>query len=407
MIRAAASCMWVIFKVNDLCMYSRLIEPRLRASRKSFLLLGARQVGKSTLARTLGPEVVINLADEALFQGYAKDVGRLGREVRALGQAATILIDEVQRLPSLLNTVQALIDETPSRRFLLTGSSARKLRRGGANLLPGRIVLEHLAPLSIWELGEDFSLDRVLQVGTLPGIYSDAESALDVLGTYATVYLREEVQAEAAVRDLGAYARFLDLAAEESGRWVNYSKLASDAEIPKETLRRFFQILEDTMLAHRIEAYRPRRVVRRISQRDRFVLFDVGVRNAILGVHRHPAPATDRGHRYEQWILLQCLAFIQAHRLPWRVTAYRTDAGAEVDAILDLGDRLVALECKLGRNVGRADLRGLRSFAEVADRPLESLVLFQGERAQLLAGGVRAVPFLDFLLEELPALARG
>jgi predicted AAA+ superfamily ATPase len=388
-------------------MFPRIIEPRLRAARKSLLLLGARQVGKSTLARSLAPDVTINLADEATFQGYAKDVGRLGREVRALGRPSVIFIDEVQRIPSLLNTVQALLDEDRALRFVLTGSSARKLRRGGANLLPGRIVLEHLDPLSVWEIGEDFSLDRALQIGTLPGIYAEPSGAEDLLSTYATVYLREEVQAEAMVRDIGSYARFLDLAAGESGRWVNYSKLASDAEIPKETLRRYYQLLEDTLLAFRIEAYRPRRAVRRISQRDRFVLFDLGVRNALLGVHRHPASATERGSLFEQWVILQCLYFIHAHRLPWRVVAYRTDAGAEVDAILDTGERLLALECKLGRHVGASDLRGLRSFAEVAERPVSAFVLFQGERAQSLDHGIRAVPYLDFLMTELPRLARG
>jgi predicted AAA+ superfamily ATPase len=388
-------------------MYQRLIYPRLAASRKSLLLLGARQVGKSTLARALGPDVIINLADEPTFLAYAKDAGRLGREVAALARGSCVFIDEIQRLPSLLNTIQALIDAGHQHRFLLTGSSARKLKRGGANLLPGRVVLEHLDPLSVWELGPAFDLDRALTVGTLPGIYADTSSPYDTLETYATVYLREEVQAEALVRDVGSYARFLDLAAEASGQWVNYSKLSSDAEIPKETVRRYYEILEDTLVAFRLSPFAPRRSARHVSQRDRFLIFDVGVRNALLGTLRRRQTTTERGLLFEQLVLLQCLYYVRGHRLPWRVLSYRTDAGAEVDGVIDTGDVLIAIECKLARNVAHADLRGLRSFAAVAHRPVRAFVVFTGDRAQRLADAVTAVPYLEFFLETLPRLARG
>jgi predicted AAA+ superfamily ATPase len=369
------------------------------------LLLGARQVGKSTLIRSLGPTIIVNLADEASFLAYGKDPGRLGRELRFAKKRAVVLIDEIQRLPGLLNSVQAVLDEGSPHRFLLTGSSARKLRRGGANLLPGRIVLEHLDPLTIWELGDAFDLDRALRLGGLPGVYLDDDAAEDVLETYAMVYLREEIQAEALIRSVGTYARFLDLAATSSGEWINYSKIASDAEIPKETVRRFFQILEDTLLCFRIPPFSPGSSGRRVSQRDRIVLFDTGVRNALLGVHRSSPSATDKGRLYEQWFVLQCLAFIRAHRLPWRAFGYRTDAGAEVDLVIDTGPRILAIECKLGRTVASSHLTGLRSFSEVAGKPLSSYVAFQGDRAQSMGHGIEAVPYGEFLLTRLPALA--
>jgi uncharacterized protein len=387
-------------------MLDRLLRPRLEQSKRSLLLLGARQVGKSTLCRSLSPDIVVNLADEGSFLGYGKDPGRLGRELRSLKKTSLVLIDEVQRLPSLLNSIQAVMDEGSQHRFLLTGSSARKLKRGGANLLPGRIVLEHLDPLTIWELGDAFDLDRVLRVGALPGVYTDQEAGEDVLESYAAVYLREEVQAEAIIRSVGTYARFLDLAAASSGDWINYSKLASDAEIPKETVRRFFQILEDTLLCFRIPAFSPKSSKRRVTQRDRILFFDLGVRNALLGLHRVAPPPTSQGRLFEQWLILQCLAFIRAHRLPWKVSSYRTDAGAEVDLVIDTGARLLALECKLGRTVTNSELRGLRSFSEVAGKTLVSYVVFQGERAQTLDHGVEAVPYRDFLLTRLPKLAR-
>lgn len=386
-------------------MFQRLIERRLAASKKSVLLLGARQVGKSTLARKLAPDLTIDLSEEGTYLAYAKDPARLAREVRALARRSCILIDEVQRVPTLLNTVQALIDEGQGHRFLLTGSSARKLKRGGANLLPGRVILEHLDPLSVWELGEAFDLDRVLTIGSLPGIYSDKTEGVATLESYATAYLREEVQAEAIVRDLGSFARFVDMAAANSGFWVNYSKLSSDSEIPKETLRRYYQILEDTLLAFTVPPFASRRVVRRASQRDRVFLFDLGVRNALLGAAGHRPVANEKGRLFEQWIVLQCLYFIRAHRLPWRVYSYRTDAGAEVDAVVDTGHAQVAIECKLGHNVTAADLRGLGSFAAVATKPAKLYVVFGGDRQQKLNAQVTAVPFRAFLQETLPRLA--
>ena len=387
-------------------MLARLIQSRLAASKKSVLLLGARQVGKSTLCRALGADVTINLADESLYLGYAKEPERLGREVRALHKRSTILLDEVQRIPALLNTVQALLDEGQPHRFLLTGSSARKLKRGGANLLPGRIVLEHLDPLSIWELGDAFDLERALRVGSLPGVFLDSDEGEQVLDSYATLYLREEIQAEALLRDIGGYARFLDVAAAQSGDWINYSKLASDAEIAKETLRRYYDILSDTLLAFRLPAFSPVSSARRVSQRDRIFIFDVGVRNALLGQHRHAPSPTERGHLFEQWFILQCMAFVRAHRLPWKLFGYRTDGGAEVDLVIDTGKTLLAIECKAGRNVTRSQLGGLRSFSEVAHKPLLKWVAFTGQAAQMFDGGVEAIPYRTLLLDRLPELVR-
>ncbi len=386
-------------------MIPRLITPRLEASPKSVLLLGARQVGKSTLTRALSPDVVINLADEERFLAFAKDPARLRRELNVLDKPSLVVIDEVQRVPSILNTLQALMDGGTHHRFILTGSSARKLKRGQANLLPGRILLQYLDPLSIWELGDAFQLERALQVGTLPGIYLDEVSGADVLDSYATIYLREEVQAEAVVREVGTYARFLDIAAASSGEWINYSKLASDSEISKETIRRFFQILEDTLLAFRISPFQIRRSSRRVSQRDRMLFFDIGVRNALLGLHRHPLPPTEQGKLFEHWFILQCIYFIRARQLPWHCFAYRTDAGAEVDLVIDTRRSLIAIECKLGRSVGSAQLSGLRSFADVAHRPLRSFVVFCGDRPQRFDGGIEAVPYQQFLLDTLPTFA--
>lgn len=318
-------------------MRDRLIASRLAKGRASVLLLGPRQVGKSTLCRSLAPALYVDLADEREFLSFAKDPGLLRRQVEALPTPALVVIDEVQRVPALLNTVQSMLDRARGRlRFVLTGSSARRLWCGGANLLPGRIVLEHVHPLSALELGEEADADHALRLGMLPGIYWGDDEAAEILGSYAEVYLREEIQAEGSARDIGSYARFLDVMAVVSGQWLNYSKPGSDTEIPKETIRRFIQVLEDTLVAVRIPAFVPRvRTSRRVAHRERVLLFDVGVRNALLGIHRRGPSADQLGSVFEQWTILQLVYLNDARRKGWRFSSYRSEGGAEVDLVIE------------------------------------------------------------------------
>lgn len=378
----------------------RLLRDRVAAGRKSVLLLGPRQVGKSTLCRSLQPDFYVDLADEAEYLAYAKDPGRLRRELDARAESRLVVVDEVERLPSLLNTVQSLVDRPRGPRFILTGSSARKLKRGGANLLPGRIVLEHLDPLNVLELGDSFDLSRALRLGMLPGIYWGDEEAADVLATYAEVYLREEVQAEALTKNIGGYARFLDAMAAASGQWLNYSKLASDTEIAKETIRRFVQLLDDTLLAVRIPPYRPRRgVSRRVLQRERVLLFDVGVRNALLDTHRRTPSADQARVVFEQWVILQVVYLSRALKKAWKLSSYRSEAGAEVDLIVEREEDLVAIEIKYGRNLAKTDTRGLQSWREIAGgrKPSKLWVLYGGERRQRFDSDVEVWPMLEGL----------
>jgi predicted AAA+ superfamily ATPase len=385
-------------------MQDRLLSSRISNSRKNILLLGPRQVGKSTLCRTLAPLRIIDLADEEVFLAHAKDAGRLKRELAAAKPRGLIVIDEVQRLPSLLNTIQSLVDDpSNSFRFLLTGSSARKLKRGGANLLPGRIILEYMDPFTYAEVKDAFELSRALQVGMLPGIYLGGEESLATLDTYVEVYLREEIRVEALVRNLGDYARFLDIAAVLSGQWLNYSKISSDTEIPKETIRRYVALLEDTLLMFRLPAFTPRRKIsRRLSQRDKFLLFDIGVRNALLGIHRRPMAPDQRGSAFEQWLILQTIYLNRALRKDWRLSSYRTEGGAEVDLVIEREDDVLGIEIKSSRNVSRADTRGLFSLAETIGRykPLKKWVIYTGDRRQLLENRVHVLPYLE-ALEEL------
>ncbi|MFN0117841.1 MAG: ATP-binding protein [Elusimicrobiota bacterium] len=386
-------------------MVNRTAIKRIQNSKKSILLLGPRQVGKSTLCRGLNPDLVINLADEALFLKFSKDPERLKREIDSIKRPSIILIDEIQRVPSLLNSIQAYLDQHSKTRFILTGSSARKLKRGGANLLPGRIILEYLDPLSIWELGNKFKLEKALNIGSLPGIYLDEAESNEVLSTYVQVYLKEEIQAEALSRNIGSFARFLDAAAEASGQWINYSKLASDTETPKETIRRYYEILEDTLIVHRVPPFQLQKNHRRLSQRDRFFFFDVGVRNSILGLVNQNLPLSEKGKLFEQWIVLQVIGFIHAHKKSWKVSSFRTDTGLEVDLIIETPQKNIAVECKYSQNVGVSDLVGLQAFEKLSKKKCEKIVLNLSTRRQLFPTKERVVHFQDFLLKELPKIS--
>jgi predicted AAA+ superfamily ATPase len=382
-------------------MHSRLVGDRIARSRKSVLLLGPRQVGKSTACRALNPAFYLDLADQAEFLSYTKDASRLRRELASGPVRGLVVIDEIQRVPGLLNTVQSILDKPGNKlRFVLTGSSARKLKRGGANLLPGRVVLEHMDPLTVLETGPRLDLPRALRLGMLPGIYWGGAEASDVLHAYAEVYLREEIQAEAATKNLGGYARFLDAIAAASGQWLNYSKLASDIEVPKETLRRYVQLLEDTLLAVRIAPYRARAgLSRRVLQRERVLIFDVGVRNALLGLRGRTLTADQTGSGFEQWVILQVCHLGRALKKNWKLSSYRSEAGAEVDLVVEGDFGTVGIEIKHGRNASVRDTRGLVSLAEIvaSNRKMRKWIFYRGERRQRFPNGVEAIPVLEGL----------
>ena len=391
--------------MNMTFMIERILKPRLAKHPKSILLLGPRQVGKSTLCRTLRPDISVNLADEETFRQHLNDPGLIKRIVQALpATQQVILIDEVQRIPSILNSVQALIDSHGHLRFLLTGSSARKLRRGQANLLPGRVLLEQLPPLVYWEIAENFDLRRVLTVGALPEVYLQ-DYGPDVLDSYVAGYLREEIQAEALTRDLASYSRFLDMAAELSGQHLNYSKVASDSEIGKDAIRRYMEILSDTLLVEYLPSYKDVGKARRARQKDKFIFFDPGVRNSLLD-KRHTASLSreELGTLFEQWLILQVIYYNRLHKKGWRISSYRDAFGVEVDLVIETGSRCVALEIKSSITARERMFKGLGRFARIARRDIAPHVIYQGEFEQHFENLGNALPYEKFLGELLPQL---
>lgn len=372
----------------------------LAAGTKSILLLGPRQTGKSTLIGSLASDVAINLFHEPTFLEFARNPHEIEERLAAAATTSKrrlhVFIDEVQRLPSLLNTIQVLVDAHPSRyRFLLTGSSARRLRRGNANLLPGRVHVYHLGPLTAAEL--DYAVDTrsALATGTLAGIYTEPMPGdrEKTLRSYAATYLKEEVQAESLSRNLEGFARFLGVAAEWAGRHLDLSKIASAAQVARPTVARYFDVLEDTLLVHRVGPF-TQSANRRLVQHPKFFFFDVGVRNGLLGSFN---PDADRiGSLFEQLVFSQLLASAFARDREIKISSYRTEHGAEVDFIVEFGSSTWALELKASRHIVKTDLRGLRSFAEIAGKRHTPLVLYLGSLPRAVEG-IEVLPWQEGL----------
>ena len=237
--------------------YKRSLESTLVSCKKSILLLGPRQTGKSTLLLNLKPELTINLANEKTFLQFSAQADLL-ENILSQKKYKTVFIDEVQRIPSILNTIQAIIDENPNKyKFLLSGSSARKLKRGNANLLPGRLVSFNLNPLNLEELKFKYNLNKLLALGCLPGILTEQELKLkkQLLMTYSATYLKEEIQAEALTKNIEGFSRFLYVAASKNGQFIDFTKMSSQAGISQKTASRFFEILEDTLIITRINSF--------------------------------------------------------------------------------------------------------------------------------------------------------
>ena len=386
-------------------MLSRILDKAVKNHPKSLLLLGPRQVGKSTLCNSLNPDLSLNLTNESLFRQHLNDPGLITRVIKSLPEHQNlILIDEIQRIPSMLNTIQGLIDENPRLRFLLTGSSARKLRRGKANLLPGRVLLEYLPPLTYWELADNFNLNKALTIGTLPEVYLK-DYGPDLLHSYVAGYLREEIQAEALTKDLASYSRFLNIAAELSGQYLNYSKVASDCEINKESIRRYMEILADTLIIEYLPSYKSVSKERRARQKDKFIFFDLGVRNSLLGYQANQVFSREEyGKLFEQWLILQVIYYNKLYKKQWKLSSYRDAAGIEVDLIIETQTTFLTIEIKSSEKVKEKMFQPLQKFEHISGKQTEKVLVYQGEYKQDFNELGKALPYQQFLDEFVTSL---
>jgi predicted AAA+ superfamily ATPase len=377
-------------------MPSRAYPRLLTAPRGSFFLFGPRGTGKSTLLRALFPDAhVIDLLDEARYQSYLAEVGRFAAELRSV-RKGTVVVDEVQRLPALLNEVHRHI-EAKKLRFVLCGSSARKLRTAGTNLLAGRAVWRALHPFVPEELGADFDLEAVLRWGSLPVVWA-ADDRDDALTAYAQLYLKEEIQAEAHVRSLPVFARFLPVAALMHGQVLNVAGLARDAGAARTTIVAYLQILHDTLLTFELPAFAAKLRVRE-RKHPKLYWADPGLPRAMRR-ESGPPGSEERGHLFEGWLVSLLRAYRDYRGLfeDWSYWAPGKGSSVEVDLLLRRGKDLVALEFKPGRIVRDSDLRGLRAIAELP-RVGRRIVVFTGERPMATEDRIEILPVREFLHE--------
>ena len=378
-------------------MIERTIAKTIRNSKKSILLIGPRQVGKSTLIKALSPDLKINLSLQSEFIEFASDPDRLIKML-SNNKYKTVFIDEIQRLPSLLNTIQYILDESEKPpKFYLTGSSARKLKTGKANLLPGRIHSYYLCPITVKELNYKIDVAEVLSTGFLPGILTEKENKerYKTLKSYASIYLKEEIQAEALTRNIEGFSRFLFVIAAESGKFLDVSKISREARLPWKTTLRYFEILEDTLVVKRCESF-SKSNRRRLIQCPRFFFFDLGVLNALLSNFN---VSQDRiGVLFEHLIFNQIIHSAAALDKDFRISSYRTEHGAEVDFILELEGKTYAIEVKASRNIGKSDLRGFQSFKEVYKKPHKSYVAYLGNHPQKI-DEITILPWIELIKE--------
>lgn len=380
-------------------MLSRTLLAALRESTHSVLLLGPRQTGKSTLMGSLSPTVTINLARESTFLEFAANPGALEERLAARPESKVVVfVDEVQRLPSLLNTVQAMLDEHPRRyQFLLTGSSARKLRRGSANLLPGRIHTYSLGAVTAREMGYRFPLSQGLSTGALPGILNEAkdETRRKTLRAYSSIYVREEIQAESLARSIEGFARFISTIGEWSGRTLDVQKLSLAAQSPRTSVIRWLEVLEETLVIRRLEAF-AKSSTRRLVQHPKPYFFDVGVLNGLL--NNFETSADRIGILFEHFICQQLFDGAAALDASIRVSTFRTEHNAEVDFIVQLDKRVWALELKASKTVSEGDLLGLRRFADYFGKAHQSRLWYLGNERRRIAG-IDVLPWQEGLRE--------
>lgn len=353
----------------------------------SAFLFGPRQTGKSTLIKDEFADcIMINLLKSDEYLNLSENPARL-REIVVPGKLT--VIDEIQRLPDLLNEVHYLIEEK-SARFLMTGSSARTLRKGGVNLLGGRARTFKLHPLSMMELQDDFNLEKAIQFGLLPSIWF-SEDANALLHAYAMDYLQQEIISEAAVRNIAGFRRFLSVASHCSGKQINYTKLSSDAQVKPTTLREHFEILIDSLIATRVEPWRNGKS-RKVVASDKVYFFDTGV-SRILQERREYAKRSDEyGTAFESLVFheLRCYSDYVSQE---PIRYWRTTSDLEVDFIL--GDR-IAVEAKSSTAVSDADLKELRAIAAEA-KFQERIIVCNEAHARKTEDGILILPFKEFV----------
>lgn len=372
-------------------MFTRLLDP----PNSSIFLFGPRGTGKSTWIRQHFHDATIyDLLDTAEALRLSKAPSTLFRETETLAPGSWVVIDEVQKVPTLLDEVHRLI-ETRGLRFVLSGSSARKLRRGGVNLLAGRALVKHLFSLVSAEMSNQFDVNAVVAHGSLPLAVTGDDPA-SYLASYAETYLQEEIRAEALTRNIGDFGRFLDIAARQNGQLTNVSSISRDAAVSRQTVQNYFAILVDTLVGFWLQPWKLKRSTKQVSH-PKFYLFDNGVARAMAGRVAYPLTEEERAVALETLLLNELRAFTSYANLQYPLFFWRSQGGVEVDFFCETSDGFVAIEVKASQRWDKRYNRGLnRMRQELGQNRVACYGVHPGKRPANW-DGIQVMPTNDFL----------
>ena len=370
-------------------MYNRIFDIENQLDEAMFLF-GARQVGKSTLLQSCFKDAVYyDLLLPDIRKALKRNPVSFKEALSSKPAGTLVIVDEIQKVPELLDIVHWLM-VNKGLRFILSGSSARKLKRSGANTLGGRAEPRTLFPL-VWPEVTDFQIDKAVQNGMIPRHYLAAD-ATDRIEAYVDVYIREEIREEAMVQDIDAFERFMEVAAISDGEMLNYSNIAADCGVAAKTVKSYFQILYDTLLGYEIPAY-SKVIKRKLVQAPKFYYFDVGLANYLMGRHDLKRGSDDYGHAFEHLVMQELIAYRVYYRRRETISYWHTYNGQEVDAVI--GDAKVAIEIKSSEQVRTKHKAGLKAFKE--EHPDCRLILVSLDPVTRVSDDKELIYVTDFL----------
>jgi len=365
---------------------------------RSFFLFGARGVGKTTLLthfKNFKNPVVFSLLDPNLEDELLQNPMALKQKIEAIKPAPThIIIDEIQKVPKLLNVVQLMM-ASHQYQFIMTGSSARKLKRGAANLLAGRANLYYLYPLTHLELGDDFSLAHALKYGSLPEIYSidEEHEVINYLKSYVTTFIKEEIKSEQLVRNIDPFRKFLSVAAECNAEIINYSKISRQCGVDYKSVQNYFQILEDTLVGYVLDAF-SEKIRQKQIKAPKFYWFDIGVARVLnenMRISDDPQ-GYSKGKLFEQFIILEMIRLNSYFAQDFKLSYLKTSEGVEIDLILEApGKKYTFIEIKYTSTIQEEHLKNLKRL--MSDYPKARFIVLCQESAARLVDGIEVLPW--------------
>lgn len=386
-------------------MLKRRLNINSTLEQKSVFLLGPRQTGKSTYLRAQFPNgLYIDLLNPTTFLNISSQTNYLETIVRSfqincLDKLKIVIIDEIQKLPNLLDEVHRLIESEKTLRFVLTGSSARKLRREGVNLLGGRARRFNFHPITLDEASSasqnaETEFKKITLIGGLPNVLFSPEPTLE-LNDYVGLYLQEEIQNEALTRSIQNFSRFLRVAAASNAEQIIFSNIASDAQIPARTVREYFQILEDTLVGTLLPAFEEGSL-RKPMTSPKFYLFDIGVTNSLTGRIHSKEETPEFGKSFEHFVYCELKAAIDYLNPTLNLSYWRTTSKFEVDFILQKQDgSIIAIEAKSNRLVSAKEVSGLKAFGEEF-KNARKIIVCREAHYRILDGDIEVIPVIEF-----------